>query len=120
MFEREAPECGVGVVTVGQILAVRKFGYFDPETSWDAEDVIIKRVAAAFEPPFRDLVEVRNQARVHLWFEGKFGEPYAALTCTDDAPAQFVAPAFALAVRLEKESAIDGQDFEKAASLRDE
>ena len=40
-------------------------GYFDPDTSWDAEDVIIKRVAAAFEPPFRDLVEVRNQARVH-------------------------------------------------------
>lgn len=40
-------------------------GYFDPDVSWDAEDVIIKRVAAAFEPPFRDLVEVRNQARVH-------------------------------------------------------
>ena len=50
-------------------------GYFDPDVSWDAEDVVIKRVAAAFEPPFRDLVEVRNQARVHLWFEGKFGEP---------------------------------------------
>lgn len=81
-------------------------GYFDPDTSWDAEDVIIKRVAAAFEPPFRDLVEVRNQARVHLWFESKFGETYEALTCTDDAPAQFVAPAFALAVRLEKDDTI--------------
>ena len=32
-------------------------------------------LAAAFEPPLRDMVEVRNQARVHLWFEGKFGEP---------------------------------------------
>ena len=40
-------------------------GYFDPDTSWDAEDRVIKKVAAAFEPPFRDIVEVRNQARVH-------------------------------------------------------
>ncbi len=39
-------------------------GYFDPDTSWDAEDVVIKRVAAAFEEPFRTDVEVRNQARV--------------------------------------------------------
>ena len=41
-------------------------GYFDADTSWDAEDVVIKRVAAAFEPPLRGQVEVRNQARVRL------------------------------------------------------
>lgn len=81
-------------------------GYFDADTSWDAEDAVIKRVAAAFEPPLRDQVEVRNQARVHLWFEGKFGEPYDPLTCTDDAPARFVAPAFAVGVRLEADDAI--------------
>jgi len=81
-------------------------GYFDPDTSWDAEDEVIKRVAAAFAPELRDIVEVRNQARVHLWFEGKFGELYEPLTCTDDAPARFVAPAFALGVRLEKDDAI--------------
>lgn len=81
-------------------------GYFDPDTSWDAEDLIIKRVAAAFDAPVREQVEVRNQARVHLWFESKFGEPYEALTCTDDAPARFVAPAFAVGVRLEKNDAI--------------
>ena len=76
-------------------------GYFDPDTSWDAEDAVIRRVAAAFEPPLRDMVEVRNQARVHLWFEGKFGEPYEALTGTDQALGRFVAPAFAAGVRLE-------------------
>lgn len=81
-------------------------GYFDADTSWDAEDVVIKRVAAAFEPPLRGQVEVRNQARVHLWFEDKFGEPYDPLTCTDDAPARFVAPAFAVGVRLEADDAI--------------
>ena len=81
-------------------------GYFDADTSWDAEDVVIKQVAAAFEPPFRDMVEVRNQARVHLWFEGRFGEPYEALTGTDEALARFVAPAFAVAVRLEHDDTI--------------
>jgi len=81
-------------------------GYFDPDVSWDAEDAVIKRVAAAFEPPFRDMVEVRNQARVHLWFEGKFGEPYEALTGTDEALAGFVAPAFAVGVRLEADDTI--------------
>lgn len=81
-------------------------GYFDPDTSWDAEDEVIKSVAAAFAPELRDIVEVRNQARVHLWFEGKFGEAYEPLTCTDAALTRFVAPAFALAVRLEKDDAI--------------
>ena len=81
-------------------------GYFDPDVSWEAEDAVIKRVAAAFEPPFREMVEVRNQARVHLWFEGKFGEPYEALTGTDEALARFVAPAFAVGVRLEPDDAI--------------
>ena len=81
-------------------------GYFDADTSWDAEDVVIKQVAAAFEPPFRDMVEVRNQARVHLWFEGRFGEPYEALTGTDEALARFVAPAFAVGVRLEHDDTI--------------
>jgi hypothetical protein len=47
-----------------------------------------------------------KQGCVHLWFEGKFGEPYDPLTCTDDAPARFVAPAFAVGVRLEADDAI--------------
>ncbi len=81
-------------------------GYFDPDTSWDSEDAVIRRVAAAFEPPFHDMVEVRNQARVHLWFEGKFGEPYDALVGTDEALARFVAPAFAVGVRLEEDDTV--------------
>lgn len=81
-------------------------GYFDPDTSWDAEDAVIKRVAAAFDEPFRTDVEVRNQARVHLWFPDRFGEPYDALTGTDEALARFVAPAFAVGVRLEADDTI--------------
>ena len=77
-------------------------GYFDAaDTSYEAEDVVIRRVAAAFESPLKELVEVRNQARVHLWFEGKFAEPYAPLTCTADCLERFVSPLFAVGVRLE-------------------
>jgi hypothetical protein len=47
------------------------------------------------------MVEVRNQARVHLWFEGKFGEPYAPLTRTADALERFVSPLFSVGARLE-------------------
>src|SRR5580704_19262399 len=45
-------------------------GYFDAsDLSYDAEDAVIHRVRAAFNEPLRNMVEVRNQARVHLWFE---------------------------------------------------
>ena len=77
-------------------------GYHDAsDISYEAEDGVIRRVAAAFEPPLRQLVEVRNQARVHLWFEGKFGEPYAPLRSTAEALERFVSPLFAVGVRLE-------------------
>ena len=38
--------------------------YFDAsDLSYEAEDVVIRKVAAAFPAPLRDLVETRNQAR---------------------------------------------------------
>ncbi|MDP1739314.1 MAG: nucleotidyltransferase family protein [Caulobacter sp.] len=75
--------------------------YFDPDTSWDAEDVHIRRAAVLFPAPLGELVEVRNQARVHLWFEDHFGEPYAPLSSSAEALGRFVAPAFGVGVRLE-------------------
>ena len=77
----------------------------DSDTSYEAEDVVIQRVAAAFAPPLRELVEVRNQARVHLWFEKKFGadEPYPPLENSAAALKRFVATAFCVGVRLEKD-----------------
>ena len=81
-------------------------GYFDPDTSYDAEDAVIRRVASAFPPPLRDLVEVRNQARVHLWFHDRFGEPYEPLSGTDEALSRFVAPAFSVGIRLEADDRI--------------
>ncbi len=81
-------------------------GYFDPDVSWDAEDAVIRRVAAALPPPLDVLTEVRNQARVHLWFEARFGEPYAPLKSTAQALERFVCPAFAVGARLEADGRI--------------
>jgi hypothetical protein len=82
-------------------------GYFDAsDVSYEAEDVVIKRVAAAFEAPLSELVEVRNQARVHLWFEDHFGEPYTALSDSSEALERFVSPSFAVAARLESDDRI--------------
>lgn len=80
----------------------------DSDTSYEAEDVVIQRVAAAFAPPLRDLVEVRNQARVHLWFEKKFGadEPYPPLEDSAAALKRFVATAFCVGVRLEADDSL--------------
>lgn len=77
-------------------------GYFDgSDISYAAEDLVIGRAAAAFETPFREMVEVRNQARVHVWFEGKFGEAYEPLTSSAEALSRFTSTVFAVGVRLE-------------------
>ncbi len=76
-------------------------GYFDPDYSWDAEDAVIRRVAARFDEPLRSRVEVRNQRRVSEWFPAKFGQPWPPVSATAEALSRFVAPAFAVGVRLE-------------------
>ena len=52
--------------------------YFDEDLSYEAEDAVIR----AAQGLFQDLgvnVEVRNQARVHLWYGQRFGRPYPQL-----------------------------------------
>lgn len=80
----------------------------DSDTSYEAEDVVIQRVAARFDEPLKSLVEVRNQARVHLWFEKKFGadEPYPPLLTSADALKRFVATAFCVGVRMEADDSL--------------
>jgi uncharacterized protein len=80
-------------------------GYFDAsDLSYEAEDEVIRQVRAAFDEPLRSMVEVRNQARVHLWFEAKFSESYGPLSCTAEALERFVSAMFAVGVRLEADN----------------
>jgi uncharacterized protein len=64
--------------------------YFDQDTSWDAEDAVIRAGAELFG----DLpvpVEIRNEARVHLWYADRFGVPAVPFRDCADAIDHFAA-----------------------------
>ena len=63
--------------------------YFDPDTSWAAEDAVIRKLHDAFEK-LGVKVEARNQARVHLWYPEKHGLPYPPLHCSADGIDRFL------------------------------
>jgi hypothetical protein len=64
--------------------------YFDHDTSWEAEDAVIRAGAELFG----DLpvpVEIRNEARVHLWYADRFGTPAPPFRDCADAIDSFAA-----------------------------
>jgi uncharacterized protein len=63
--------------------------YFDgSDLSYEAEDRVIKRVATAFAD-VDATIEVKNQARVHLWYRQRFGHDYPQLTSSQDGIDRF-------------------------------
>ncbi|SEQ50868.1 hypothetical protein SAMN05216548_10577 [Faunimonas pinastri] len=82
--------------------------YFDADPSWEAEDRAIRRVGDDLKKVgFEGVAEVRNQARVHLWYEERFGAPYAALASADEALSRYAAIVHAVAVRLGPDDRLD-------------
>jgi hypothetical protein len=63
--------------------------YFDRDTSWDAEDVVIRNVEARLQH-LGVTIETRNQARVHLWYADKHGLPYPPLACATEGIDRFL------------------------------
>ena len=64
--------------------------YFSEDPSWDAENEVIHNAKKLFEDlPVK--VQVRNQARVHLWFPEKFGIGYPPLTTAGEGILRFPA-----------------------------
>jgi hypothetical protein len=58
--------------------------YFDgSDLSYEAEDAVIRRAAALFADLEAE-IELKNQARVHLWYPERFGAAYPQLTSTRD------------------------------------
>jgi len=74
--------------------------YFDEDLSWEAEDEAIGRLMERLPEGLRGKVEVRNQARVHLWFGPRFGHDYPPLVSADDALNRALATVHAVSVRL--------------------
>jgi len=52
-------------------------------------------------------VEVRNQARVHLWFEDYFGIAYAPLSSADEAITRYATATHAIGIRLTDQDRLD-------------
>ena len=66
------------------------FFYFDDsDVSYDAENEVIEAAGAMFADLGVD-VEVRNEARVHLWYEEHFGSRIEPFHSTEDAIDHFV------------------------------
>jgi hypothetical protein len=89
---------GCLVQTAWNVLTARAVGYgiedydifyFDPDTSWQAEDMVIRKLQDRFAK-LGARVEVRNQARVHLWYPQKHGLPYPALGSSTEGIDRFL------------------------------
>ena len=80
--------------------------YFDAsDLSYEAEDRVIRRAEAHFAGlPIP--VQVRNQARVHLWFPERFGMAYPRLSCSADMMLYYASKTHAVAARLEADGEI--------------
>ena len=64
--------------------------YFDgSDLSWEAEDAVIRRVAPLAERLGLP-VEVKNQARVHLWYRQRFGGDYPQLRSVQDGISRYL------------------------------
>ena len=81
------------------------FYFDDRDLSWQAEDEVIKRAHELFA----DLdvsIEVRNQARVHLWYADKFGMAYPPLSSAAEAIDRFLATACQVGIKPDGQSGI--------------
>ena len=106
------PDCWIVAGAVVQTVWNHRFGlppttgivdidivYFDPDLSAEAETAQAARVRANFV----DLpvwLDVKNQARVHLWYQARFGVPLAPYRSTAAAIATYPTTATATGVRL--------------------
>ena len=81
--------------------------YFDADDlSWEAEDNVIRRVVTATRDCIGP-VQVRNQARVHLWFADRFGCNYPQLRCADQSLRYYASIVHAVGVRLEADGRLE-------------
>ncbi|WP_421693947.1 nucleotidyltransferase family protein [Aestuariivirga sp.] len=65
------------------------FYFDDSDLSWEAEDAVIRRVSPLAEALGLP-VEVKNQARVHLWYPQRFGGGYPQLHSALDGIARYL------------------------------
>lgn len=75
------------------------FVYFnDSDLSLEAENRTVERIKKLLEPSCKE-IDCKNQARVHLWYELKFGIKLAPYISLEDAISSWPTTASAMGVR---------------------
>ena len=72
--------------------------YFDSDISWAAEDAVIQKLQGRLTK-LGVKVEVRNQARVHLWYPQKHRLPYPALQSSSEGIDRFLTKTTQVGIR---------------------
>lgn len=74
--------------------------YFDGDLSYEKEDAVIQRVKQKFSA-LPVALDVKNQARVHLWYRDHYGYDLPPYTSVEQAIGTWPTTATAVGVRLE-------------------
>jgi len=74
--------------------------YFDDsDLSAEAEGAVIAQLKATVDPAVA--IDIKNEARVHLWYKDHFGFDIRPYTSVEDAIATWPAAAFCIGIRLD-------------------
>lgn len=79
--------------------------YYDQDTSYEKEDEIIKKIQSLTKDIDIE-IDIKNQARVHLWYKDKFGHEIPPYQKTEDAISKWGATITCIGVRLENNELI--------------
>ena len=75
--------------------------YYDDDTSYEKEDKIIKDIYNLCDD-LNIKMDIKNQARVHLWYENKFGHEIEANLSVEDAIGKWGSTVTCIGVRKQK------------------
>ena len=79
--------------------------YFDSDTSYEKEDIVIKKIEKALVN-LNVKIDIKNQARVHLWYGKKFGHEIQANKSVYDAINKWGTTVTCIGVRLKNNKLI--------------
>lgn len=79
--------------------------YFDPDTSYEKEDIVIKKIENTLLH-LNVKIDIKNQARVHLWYGKKFGHDIDANKSVYDAINKWGTTVTCIGVRLKNNKLI--------------
>ena len=79
--------------------------YFDEDLSYEAEDQVISYIHDLLKD-INIITDVKNEARVHLWYEEKYGNKIEPYISVEDAVSSFGTSITCIGVRLENNKLI--------------